>query len=194
MAYTYAWDETYPTGNEDAEELDDIIRRYAVNIRQRMNTIIGNRWANAEPIVTFSHRESVHWSAGQLASGTRLVGTAGRTCSPPEGGNLVLLVPLRCHYGWTLTGFGWYGVAQGASTLMARLYRQTSDFSEQDEVTFFNTTGQGGYDGGWDTFSFPVGEGDTLFASIDMYRSPGMSCELIGVGLQYTRPDITFGG
>lgn len=52
MAYTRVWDDTTPTGSEQAKTIDDLIRNLKVDIQERLNTIFNMTDANfvADPI------------------------------------------------------------------------------------------------------------------------------------------------
>jgi hypothetical protein len=49
MTYTREWDESKPLGSEAAKNIDDILRAFKVDIRERMNSFIDD-WT-ADPVV-----------------------------------------------------------------------------------------------------------------------------------------------
>lgn len=53
MAYTNAWNETTPLGTADANTIDDIFRSSKVDLRERLNSILGVAigTALADPVV-----------------------------------------------------------------------------------------------------------------------------------------------
>lgn len=76
MAYTRPWDETVPDGSiVDAEFIDDEIRALKLDIRERMDTVLGSSQWDNDPVATLTARKRLVGAVNSFASNPTLART-----------------------------------------------------------------------------------------------------------------------
>lgn len=100
MPYTNGWTINVPLGSDQANTADDQIRRFRLDVQERMNTLLGGtNWAN-DPVLTMTGNILIipffFGVSEALASVTMIQQTANGYCNPSVlGTNARWFVPLN---------------------------------------------------------------------------------------------------
>lgn len=156
MTYTRPWSDSVPLGTLDADEIDDAMRDFRLDIHERCNTIMGadGDFAN-DPAIPYSmttmHASitALNTATGAVTTGERMIpwyegkiiATAGTVTQTQQyvdltgaSASLTLLVPMTLPVGVTLTGFRARVLFQNSGHTVSATFKGTTD--ESDAYTF----------------------------------------------------------
>jgi len=195
MPYTRSWSDATPAGTRAANQIDDAIREFKVDLHERMNSAFAVDWTT-DPVVALPEVKGnvvgktlyVPGYAFQVDTGftnTRYAST-GFTLTVVDP---AVFAPLFLPVGVTITKLRWRIVNGDANTVQMFLYSMpftTGTSRTQENLINGNTAADTIYDSG--VIAIVVGAGVMYNLAVD--KSAGITAPIIhGVEITYTTPD-----